>query len=135
MQTINDAICGIIFLGVRLYMHELSQESDNSNSTALVLLNTRKPGADYKSVKPKEIRKPEKTNTAWGNRFAFLDVQVPKFNQFSNPLDFVCYSQNQINRKRSPFAVYLNSKLWGVVDKFKGREVGTISYFLIDANQ
>ncbi|KAF3444104.1 hypothetical protein FNV43_RR13794 [Rhamnella rubrinervis] len=118
--TINDTICGIIFLGVRLYMHEFSQKWDSSNSTALVLLNTRKPGVDYKSL---EMGKPsEKTNMAWGNRFAFLDVQVPKFNQISNPSDFVCYSQNEINRKRTPFAVYLNTKLLRIVDKFKGHE-------------
>ncbi|KAH7860739.1 hypothetical protein Vadar_017462 [Vaccinium darrowii] len=48
--TINDVITGIIFFGTRLYMQQTGQDhSTKSNSTALVLLNTRNI-AGYKSV-------------------------------------------------------------------------------------
>ncbi|KAH7533360.1 hypothetical protein FEM48_Zijuj04G0122600 [Ziziphus jujuba var. spinosa] len=119
--TINDVVCGIIFLGTRLYMHEIIQNSDNSQSTALVLLNTRRPGEEYKPLKEMNNGN-AKTNKAWGNRFAFLHVEIPKLSRVSNPLDFIFHSKKEINRKRSPLAVFLNTKLWGVVDKLKGPE-------------
>ncbi|KAH7533358.1 hypothetical protein FEM48_Zijuj04G0122400 [Ziziphus jujuba var. spinosa] len=102
-------------------MHEISQNSDNLQSTALVLLNTRRPREEYKQVE--EMKNGDaKTNKAWGNRFAFLHVEIPKLSRVSNPLDFIFHSKREINMKRSPLAVFLNTKLWGVVDKLKGPE-------------
>ncbi|KAK2354163.1 O-acyltransferase WSD1 [Trifolium repens] len=54
--TINDVVCGIIFYGIRLYMEEMNEKTKRSNSTALVMLNTRNIGG-YKSLK--EMQKPE----------------------------------------------------------------------------
>ena len=64
----NDVIAGIIFYGTWLYMQEMSGQestatinatSNESNSTALVLLNTRML---------EEMTKPE-AEMPWGNLF------------------------------------------------------------------
>ncbi|KAL5095934.1 hypothetical protein RYX36_000261, partial [Vicia faba] len=39
--TVNDVVTGIVFYGTRLYMQEKDSKSNTSNSTALVLMNTR----------------------------------------------------------------------------------------------
>lgn len=118
-------ISGIIFLGTRLYMQEISKESINSRCTALVVLNTRMVGGDYKSIK--EMLNP-KTKMPWGNRFSFLHVALPKLAEFSNPTDFVFHAHNIIKKKRRSFAVYLNGMLLHTVKKLRGPEVTTTSY-------
>lgn len=121
--TINDVICGVLFLGVRLYMEETRYEQKNANSTALVLLNTRNI-AGYKSVK--EMLQPS-NESKWGNRFAFLHVSVPKINKdedsLTNPLGFVFKAQNVIQRKRNSAAVILTGKLLDTLQKYRGPEV------------
>ncbi|OIT00536.1 PREDICTED: O-acyltransferase WSD1-like [Nicotiana attenuata] len=120
--TINDVICGVLFLGVRLYMEEMKYEQKNANSTALVLLNTRNI-AGYKSVK--EMLQPG-NESKWGNQFAFLHVSVPKLDkgEFSfNPLSFVFKAQDVIKRKRNSAAVILTGKLLDTLQKYRGPEV------------
>ncbi|KAL0362213.1 UNVERIFIED_CONTAM: hypothetical protein Scaly_1176500 [Sesamum calycinum] len=75
MQTVNDVITGIIIYGTRLYMQKTSKESGKSNSTALVLLNTRAIGG-YTSVDA--MIKPD-SEMPWGNHFAFLQVPLPNW--------------------------------------------------------
>ena len=128
LQTINDVIVGIIFFGTRLYMQEISKESTKSNSTALVLLNTRMLG-DYKSIK--EMMESPDANTSWGNQFAFLHIAIPKLNQLSNPLDFIYSAQKIIKRKRNSLAVYFTGKLLDIVTKFKGHEVSKLLMLLL----
>nr|XP_016492975.1 PREDICTED: O-acyltransferase WSD1-like [Nicotiana tabacum] len=120
--TINDVICGVLFLGVRLYMEEMKYEEKNANSTALVLLNTRNI-AGYKSVK--EMLQPS-NESKWGNQFAFLHVSVPKLDKgesSSNPLSFVSKAQDVIKRKRNSAAVILTGKLLDTLQKYRGPEV------------
>ncbi|KAJ8527823.1 hypothetical protein K7X08_015274 [Anisodus acutangulus] len=120
--TINDVICGVLFLGVRLYMEEMKYEEKNANSTALVLLNTRNV-AGYKSVK--EMVQPI-NESKWGNQFAFLHVSVPKIDKqesSSNPLNFVFKAQDIIQRKRNSAAVILTGKLLDTLQKYIGPEV------------
>ncbi|KAJ0110543.1 hypothetical protein Patl1_02265 [Pistacia atlantica] len=86
--TINDVITGIIFLGTRLYMQEMSQDSSKAQSTAVILLNTR-VFRSYESVK--DMVKPN-AKAPWGNRFAFLHVSIPHLTDdaaSSNPLEFL----------------------------------------------
>ncbi|KAF9663131.1 hypothetical protein SADUNF_Sadunf17G0006500 [Salix dunnii] len=120
--TVNDVITGAIFLGTRLYMQEMSKgSSDHSNSTALVLLNTRM-FRSYKSVK--EMLEPNAASP-WGNHFAFLHVPLPELvdsTQF-NPIEFVRKAQQIIKRKRSSFAVYLTAAFIEIVKKLRGHEV------------
>ena len=75
----------------------------------------------YKSIK-------EMTNSGaempWGNRFAFLHIPIPNLAHFSNPLDFVLYSQKTIERKRNSLAVYLNGGLLEIMKKIRGPQVG-----------
>lgn len=120
--TINDVICGVLFLGVRLYMEETKYEQKNANSTALVLLNTRNI-AGYKSVK--EMLQPS-SESKWGNQFAFLHVSVPKIDKeesSTNPLSFVSKAQDVIQRKRNSAAVILTGKLLDTLQKYRGPEV------------
>lgn len=124
MQTINDVITGIIFLGTRLYMQATGKEFSNSETTALVLLNTRNIDG-YKSIK--EMLKTD-SNTKWGNQFAFLHVGLPSLvnDQSLNPLTFISQAQKIIKRKRNSLAVYLTGQSLELLRKCRGPEVRQI---------
>lgn len=96
MQTVNDIIVGLIFFGTRLCMQEISHKSSNADSTALVLLNTRK-ARSYKSIKEMV----GDSGASWGNKIAFLHVPIPKFKdpKFSNPLEYVCVGSTKDNQE------------------------------------
>ena len=102
-------------------MQEVSKESSNSNSTAMVLLNTRMLRS---FVSVKEMVKPD-AKSPWGNHFAFLHVPIPKFTDsgLSDPLEFIKKSRQIIKSKRSSLGVYLTAKLLEAVHKFRGSEV------------
>lgn len=123
--TINDVICGVIFMGIRLYMQEMSHDTRNAESTALVLLNTRNI-AGYKSIP--EMIEPD-AESSWGNQFAFLHVSVPELTgeESSNPLSFVFKARSAIKRKRNSSAVLLTGKLLDTMRKCRGSEA-TASY-------
>lgn len=127
LQTINDVITGIITLGTRLYMQKINKGSEKSKSTALVLLNTRAI-AGYKSVD--EMVKP-KSNTPWGNHFAFMQVSIPKLieSELQNPLNFVKKAHRLIKRQKNSAAVYLTGQLLSLVRKVRGHEVRYISFY------
>uniref|UniRef100_A0A803L773 Diacylglycerol O-acyltransferase n=1 Tax=Chenopodium quinoa TaxID=63459 RepID=A0A803L773_CHEQI len=116
-STVNDTVAGIIFLGVRRYMQETDIESSNSQSTALVLLNTRNVGG-YMSVEEME-----KTHS-WGNQFAFLHIMMPELinDKNSNILDFIYKAHNQIMRLRNSPAVYLTAQCLELIRKCRGPE-------------
>lgn len=125
--TLNDVITGVILLGTRLYMEGEEKNSGDSNSTALVLLNTRNVEG-YKSIS--EMVKPKAT-MPWGNHFSFLHVPLPKLSNPSpghdpsakfNPLDFVFASHQIIKRKRNNAAALLTGGLLDHVRKIKGPE-------------
>lgn len=106
-------------------MQEISHKSSEADSTALVLLNTRKVG-NYKSIKEMVGN----SEAPWGNRIAFLHIPIPKFKdpKSSNPLDFVLEAQKMIKRRRTSLGVYLNDRLLDMVKKLKGPEVHPSSY-------
>ncbi|BFG30073.1 hypothetical protein CerSpe_163480 [Prunus speciosa] len=117
--SINDVIAGIIFLGTRIYMQEVTQKSSNEYCTALVLLRTRNVER-YTSIK--EMIEPNNAKMSWGNQFSFLHLPVPKSTEISNPLDFVLEAQKMIKKKRNSAASYLTSWLLDVLKKFQGPE-------------
>ncbi|KAF3444100.1 hypothetical protein FNV43_RR13790 [Rhamnella rubrinervis] len=117
--TINDVVCGIVFYGTRLYMQEINKESSNSRSAALVVLNTRMIGGDYKSIQ--EMMNPN-NRMPWGNKFSFMHISIPKLKECPNPLDFVWHAQKIITRKRRSLVVYLNSIIVEVVKRLRGPE-------------
>ncbi|KAL0444321.1 UNVERIFIED_CONTAM: hypothetical protein Slati_2154800 [Sesamum latifolium] len=98
----------------------MSEESGKANSTALVLLNTRAIGG-YKSVD--EMIKPG-SEMPWGNRFAFLQVPVPKLGaaEQENPLKFVKKARRMIKRQRNSATVFLTGQLLNLVRKIRGPE-------------
>jgi hypothetical protein len=106
-------------------MQEICHKSSNSDSTALVLLNTRKV-RNYKSIKEMV----GDSEAPWGNRIAFLHVPIPKFNdpKLSNPLEYVLEAQKIIKKRRTSLGVYLNDKLLDIVKKLRGHEVHASSY-------
>ncbi|KAK4569000.1 hypothetical protein RGQ29_004415 [Quercus rubra] len=118
--TVNDVITGIIFLGTRLYMQEISNKSTKSHSTALVLLNTRTMSG-YKSIE--EMLKPN-SKVPWGNQFTFLHVPMPelKDHKSPNPLDFVLAASKIIKKKKSSLGVYLTGRVLEIVKKLRGPE-------------
>ncbi|KAL7086904.1 hypothetical protein ACP275_13G031700 [Erythranthe tilingii] len=119
--TINDVICGALFLGIRLYIKSTEHDQSNANPTAVVLLNTRNING-YKSIS--EMVKPD-GESLWGNQFALLHVSVPKlvFSDPIDPLSFVLEAQKVIKRKRNSAAVILTSKLLETLRKLRGPEV------------
>lgn len=118
--SINDVICGVIFLGTRLYMQAMEKNSGNANSTALVLLNTRNIGG-YKSLKEMLLPDPE---SKWGNQFGFLHVTVPKFTtRSSDPIKFIFKAQKIIKRKRNSGGVFLTGKLLDSIRRYRSPEV------------
>ncbi|KAI6693949.1 hypothetical protein NL676_021659 [Syzygium grande] len=92
----------------------------STNSTALVLLNTRNL-RDYKSLR--DMIKPN-SKSPWGNNCAFLHVPIPKMksgdSQFSDPLKFVHRAREVIKRKQSSFGVVLTGKLLEIMKKCRG---------------
>ncbi|CAH1424735.1 unnamed protein product [Lactuca virosa] len=120
--TINDVVCGMIFLGIRLYMEATSEEARNARSTALVVLNTRSISG-YTSVD--EMLQNQEAKSLWGNQCLFLHIPLPELHQNDNPLNplkFVQETQNIVKRKRNSFAVYLNGMLLESIRKFRGPE-------------
>ncbi|GFZ05652.1 hypothetical protein Acr_17g0012240 [Actinidia rufa] len=91
-----------------------------SNSTALVLLNTRNI-AGYKSLE--EMVNPN-TDSKWGNQFGFLHVSIPELShpESLNPVSFVFKAKEIIKRKRNSVAVSLTAKLLEAVRKYRGPE-------------
>ncbi|KAL2483250.1 O-acyltransferase (WSD1-like) family protein [Forsythia ovata] len=118
--TINDVITGIIIFGTRLYMQKVNEDSGKAKSTALVLLNTRAIGG-YKSVS--EMIKPN-AEMPWGNRFAFLQVPIPKLtaSELNSPLKFVKKARQLIKRQRNSASVYLTGQFLDTIRKFRGPE-------------
>ncbi|KAH6833896.1 hypothetical protein C2S53_005337 [Perilla frutescens var. hirtella] len=114
--SINDVICGVMFLGIRLYMKAMKQELTNAKSTALVLLNTRNIRS-YKSISEMV----DDGESSWGNRFAFLHVPLPKL--LDDPLTFVLKSNKLIRNKKNSAALILTGKLLDALRKFRGPEV------------
>ncbi|KAK9225291.1 hypothetical protein WN943_010332 [Citrus x changshan-huyou] len=118
--TLNDVVTGTIFLGIRLYMQAVNQESTNLHSTAVVLLNTRM----FKSISSiKEMVKPG-SKAPWGNHFSFLHISVPQLTnaEVQNPLKFIQKAQEIIQSKRGSFGAYLTAKLLETVKKLRGHE-------------
>ncbi|XP_027061878.1 O-acyltransferase WSD1-like [Coffea eugenioides] len=118
--SVNDVICGVIFLGTRLYMQAIDPEKTNGKSSALVLLSTRAIRG-YKTVK--EMVEPH-SKTPWGNHFAFMHVSVPNLTKAGsqNPLNFVLEAQKIIRSKRNSAGVYLTGKLLETLRKCRGPE-------------
>ncbi|KAK3184112.1 hypothetical protein Dsin_031398 [Dipteronia sinensis] len=124
--TINDVITGVIFLGTRLYMKEMSPDSINTNSTTLVLLNTR----EFRSYIPAKDMVKTDAKTPWGNYFTFLHVPIPKLSDDgddsklsnNNPLEFVRKAREIINVKKSSLAAHLTGRFLQILKKFRGPE-------------
>ncbi|KAL6957287.1 hypothetical protein U1Q18_051820, partial [Sarracenia purpurea var. burkii] len=114
---------GIIFLGTRLYMKETTGDHfSKSNSTALVLLNTRNIGS-YKTVE-EMINVKSNADTKWGNQFAFLHVAIPDLldAEYSDPTSFVFKAKEIIHRNINSATVYLTGKLLETLRKYRGPE-------------
>ncbi|CAJ2668952.1 wax ester synthase/diacylglycerol acyltransferase 11-like [Trifolium pratense] len=118
--TMNDVVTGIVFYGTRLYMQEMDSKSKTSNSTALVLLNTRNIEG-YQSID--DMLNTKKSKGLWGNKITFLHVPIPKLNETKilNPLDFIHDTHNIINRKKQSLAVALTGTLLEIEGKFRGQ--------------
>ncbi|KNA12681.1 hypothetical protein SOVF_123780 [Spinacia oleracea] len=117
--TVNDILAGIIFLGVRKYMQATDTESGNSESTALVLFNTRNIGGYMTAEQMKKAQM-----KIWGNQFAFLHIAIPQLinDKCSNPLDYVYEARKQISRFKSSPSVYLTAQCLELLRKCKGPE-------------
>ncbi|XP_057793352.1 wax ester synthase/diacylglycerol acyltransferase 4-like [Salvia miltiorrhiza] len=118
--TINDVVTGMIILGTRLYMQKTDEQSCKSNTTALVLLNTRAIRG-YKSVD--EMIKPN-SDTPWGNQFTFLHVPLPKLTQSKllDPLYFVKKAHRMIKKQKNSAAIYLIGQFLSFITRVKGHE-------------
>ncbi|CAJ2642279.1 wax ester synthase/diacylglycerol acyltransferase 4-like [Trifolium pratense] len=115
--TVNDVVSGMIFYGIRLYMQEMNEKTKTSNSTAVVMLNTR--NVDYQPLK--EMQKPE-SKGLWGNQISFLQIPIPKLINQSDPLQFVWETRKVIQRKKHSFSVHLIGLLMDLEMKLRGPE-------------
>ncbi|KAK7324709.1 hypothetical protein VNO77_28495 [Canavalia gladiata] len=118
--SVNDVLVGIIFLGIQLYMEANNYESSKAESTAMVLLNTRKTRA-YKSMKESHATK---SDAPWGNRFHFMHIPIPKLSDTRplNPLEYVLEANKNINSNRNSLGAPLTSLLLHMVNQLKGPE-------------
>jgi len=121
MQSVNDVLVGAIFLGIELYMKAKNHRSRSGESTALVLLNTRKIRA---YIPAKEMHATNST-APWGNRFHFMHVPLPMLshNKKLNPLEFVLDAKKNINRQRNSLAVPMTGVLLRFLNQIKGPQV------------
>jgi len=122
-------LVGVIFLGIQLYMSAKNHKSSRAESTALVLLNTRKIRA-YKSA---EMMDHTNSEAPWGNRFHFMHVPMPMLSDtnYLNPLEYVLEANKNINRKRNSLAVPLTGVLLRLLNKIRGPQVWRIMIFLL----
>jgi len=120
MQSVNDVLVGAIFFGIQLYMKAKNQKSGTVESTALVLLNTRKIRA-YKSAKEMH----NDSEAPWGNRFHFMHVPIPMLTDKNelNPLGFVFEAKKKISRQRTSLAVPMTGVLLHLLNQIKGPQV------------
>ncbi|KAL5793757.1 hypothetical protein ACOSP7_002351 [Xanthoceras sorbifolium] len=124
--TVNDVVAGIILLGTRLYMKEMRHDSTKTNSTVLVLFNTR----EFRSYVPVKDMVKSDAKTPWGNYFAFLHVPIPKLTDNGNsklsnnynPLEFVRKARKIINAKKSSLGAYFTGRLLQILKKLRGPE-------------
>ncbi|PSR89761.1 O-acyltransferase [Actinidia chinensis var. chinensis] len=95
-------------------------EFSKSNSTAMVLLNTRNI-VGYKSVE--EMLK-SNADKKWGNQFAFLHISIPELghSESSNPVCFVFKAKEMIKRMRNSTVVSLTAKVLEAMRKYRGPE-------------
>lgn len=124
LQSINDVLAGVIFFGIRLYMQEINLKSSQTQSTALVLLNTRNIEG-YKSVK--EMIEKTNSRSAWGNQYAFLHVPIPELSdsKYANPLEFIREAHMDMTKKKNSLATPLTGMLLDMLRKLRGPEVGS----------
>ncbi|ESW21831.1 hypothetical protein PHAVU_005G102500 [Phaseolus vulgaris] len=120
--SVNDVLVGAIFFGIQLYMKAKNQKSGTSESTALVLLNTRKIRA-YKSAKEMH----NDSEAPWGNRFHFMHVPIPMLTDKNelNPLEFVFEAKKKISRQRTSLAVPMTGVLLHLLNQIKGPQAAT----------
>ncbi|CAN1351392.1 Wax ester synthase/diacylglycerol acyltransferase 4 [Linum perenne] len=141
--TVNDVVTSIIFLGTRMYMQELKPGSEDAETTAIVLLNTRMLRS-YNSVQ--DMMKPD-TESPWGNRFAFLHITLPKLMvprddagcdklaaMQLRSVEFLKTARTIIQKKRSSIAVHLNAKILDLYWKLKGSEAAATYVYLAVKN-
>ncbi|XP_027927822.1 O-acyltransferase WSD1-like [Vigna unguiculata] len=121
--SVNDVLVGAIFLGIELYMKAKNHRSRSGESTALVLLNTRKIRA---YIPAKEMHATNST-APWGNRFHFMHVPLPMLshNKKLNPLEFVLDAKKNINRQRNSLAVPMTGVLLRLLNQIKGPQAAT----------
>ncbi|KAL2937392.1 O-acyltransferase WSD1 [Bienertia sinuspersici] len=121
LMTINEILASVVLLGIRLYMQESDKKSSNSESTALVLLNTRDIEG-YKSVNEMMNKAQSKL---WGNQLAFLHVAIPKLadnEQHLIPIDFIYETKKQIMRLKNSPSSYLTAQYLEIVRNYSGPE-------------
>lgn len=120
--SINDVLAGVIFFGIRLYMQEINLKSSQTQSTALVLLNTRNIEG-YKSIK--EMVDKTNSRAKWGNQYAFLHVPIPELSgsKYANPLEFILEAHKEMNKKKNSLATLLTGMLLDTLRKLRGPEV------------
>ncbi|ONK64049.1 uncharacterized protein A4U43_C07F21570 [Asparagus officinalis] len=118
--TVNDAITGIIFYGIQLYLQAVGQEKKPAKVTALVLLNTR---ATRTYLPIKEMARHD-SKVPWGNHYAFLHISVPMHKDPKNldPLNSIEHAKKIIKAKRNSLGVYLTAATLDLMRKFKGPE-------------
>jgi WS/DGAT C-terminal domain len=126
LQTINDVICGVIFYGINLYVQSFSHNTNATDVTALVLLNTRMLRT-YQHLQ--EMNKPE-TRAPWGNHFALLHVSVPICKNIvdTDPLYFLTTARKIINTKKNSLSVFFTGLFLEAMRKLRGAEVITLHY-------
>lgn len=123
MQTVNDVITGIIFMGLRLYMEEMEKNSGEVAATALTIVNTRVIGS-YRPAT--EMAKPE-SKGLWGNQLSYLEIMIPKMTN-TNPLEFVMAAHRSINNKRTSFTLHVMAHLLNLLRKLRGHQVKLLLY-------
>ncbi|RDX81430.1 O-acyltransferase WSD1, partial [Mucuna pruriens] len=121
VNSINDVLAGLIFFGIRLYMQEINLKSSKTESTALVLLNTRNIEG-YRSIK--EMVEKTNSSAAWGNQYAFLHIPIPELSdsKYANPLEFILEAHKEMNKKKNSLATPLTGMLLDSLRKLRGPE-------------
>ncbi|XP_074313162.1 wax ester synthase/diacylglycerol acyltransferase 2-like isoform X2 [Silene latifolia] len=124
--TVNDVLCGIVWLGLTRYLHIHYPKDlqDGVQVTGLCPYNLRQqPGIqDVASMLTKDTR------AAWGNKYSMILLPFIYMKKSLEPLDYVTLAKEMMNRKKQSLEARLSYNLGLLMYALIGPKVGNLVF-------